>query len=97
MTALTPERLDEIEERLSANYMKRASSMTMEKLDVIELIAAARANAKLVEALNPFAAEADAQDKRNPHADRANITVGQFTIGQCRRARAALEAAGVKP
>jgi len=51
MTKLTSERLDEIEERLSASYMKRASSLTMENLDVIALVSAARANAKLVEAL----------------------------------------------
>jgi hypothetical protein len=45
---------------------------------------------KLEAVLRPFAAEATAQDERNRHAADGLSTVTAFTIGQCRRARAAL-------
>lgn len=49
-------------------------------------------NERLRSALRPFADEADAQDARNPHASNDMPTVRKFTIGECRAARAALNA-----
>jgi len=75
--------------RQSQLFMEPALAWTMEQAaETIERQTAAIK--ELRGALAVFAAEADAQDARNPNAGGANYTIGKFTIADVRAARSAM-------
>ena len=87
MSALTTERLDEIEQD--------PIEACLTDNEIIELVAAARSNAKLVEALKDIGRQKLRTEMTAEEVESADIEFGYDTC--IHRARAALEAAGVKP